>query len=215
MNRVGDSVEAATSAMKDQASSLRDQARTTTANLAGVVGSATDAATSMAADANQAVKTALTQGKTALTQGFNATADMTRQTGQYASTLPGVALDAARENILIVAGIGLAIGAVVAAAIPTTEAEEKVLGPVGANLKGQAQGLVDQGLGTLSSAAGDLYDRTVDAASAQGLTVDTAHRALSEVTNRVEAIVTAATGSPSDETAHSSKPESTSPEFQS
>lgn len=241
LNRVGDSVGTATSAIKDQArtttanvkdavgattasvkdavgtttASVKDAVGTTTASVKDAVGTAADSAASMAANAGQVVQTALAQGKTALTQGMNATADMTRQTGQFASTLPTVALDAARENVLIVAGIGLAIGAVVAAAIPVTETEEKVLGPIGTNLKGQAQGLVDQGLGTLSSAAGDLYERTVDAANAQGLNADTAHRALSEISNRVEAVVTAATGSQSDENSKSQKPESTSPEFQS
>jgi hypothetical protein len=88
------------------------------------------------------------------------------------------------QNPLMVAGAGLLIGAVIAAAFPATEVEEKVLGDASDALRRQAQGLAEQGV----DAARTAVERAAGAASDQGLSADGLRAAGENLTDKVRAV---------------------------
>lgn len=113
-----------------------------------------DRATSVAAGAS----TAVSETADKITGGAE---DLTRQaraavTGTF------------DQNPLLVAGIGLAIGAFIAAAFPATEAEENLFGETSDALRRQAEGIASKGVDAAKAAV----ESAAGAASEQGLSVD-------------------------------------------
>jgi len=88
------------------------------------------------------------------------------------------------QNPLMVAGAGLLIGAVIAAAFPATEVEEKVLGDASDALRRQAQGLAEQGV----NAARTAVETAAGAARDQGLSADGLRAAGENLTDKVRAV---------------------------
>ncbi len=104
------------------------------------------------------------------------------------------AMDLFHRNPMLVAGAGLAVGALLAAIMPTTEIEGQLLDKVAPDLKQKAANLIDQGYEAASDAAGDLYDGAVGRAKDQGLSPEGVRSAVSELGEKVGAVVDAAIG---------------------
>lgn len=104
------------------------------------------------------------------------------------------------QNPLLVAGIGLAIGAFIAAAFPATETEEKLFGDTSDALRRQAEGVAAKGIDAAKSAV----EGVAAAAGEQGLTVDGLTSLGQELTDKAKAVaergVEAALGEPKQKT---------------
>lgn len=88
------------------------------------------------------------------------------------------------QNPLLVAGIGLAIGAFIAAAFPTTQAEETIFGDANDALRRQAEGVAAKGIEAAKSAV----DGVAAAASEQGLSVGGLKEVGENLTEKVRAV---------------------------
>src|SRR4051794_8225351 len=121
----------------------------------------------------------------------------------YAQNIPdagGALFNTARANLselfraqpLALGAIGLAIGAGIAAALPVTELEAEYLGETSDAFKEQAQSFAAE----QASRAADMAESAVNAATSearkQGLTVDGAKNAASQVSDKVGRIFEAA-----------------------
>lgn len=82
------------------------------------------------------------------------------------------AVRAAVENPLLIAGLGLAAGGLLAAFLPRTRADSKMLGGLASTVRASAKRAVNEGHQVVSNAVGDVYDRAGEEAQARGLTVD-------------------------------------------
>jgi len=88
------------------------------------------------------------------------------------------------QNPLLVAGVGLAIGAFIAAAFPSTQAEETVFGDASGALRRQAEGFAAKGV----DAAKTAVEAAAGAASEQGLSADGLTSLGESLTEKVRAV---------------------------
>jgi hypothetical protein len=93
---------------------------------------------------------------------------------------------------LLLGVIGLAIGAGIASAFPSTKMEQDIMGEAGASVKEKMQEIVTETSEFASQRAKDVFDEVKKEAAAQGLTPASAKEGLKEAVERVK---TAATSS--------------------
>ena len=103
--------------------------------------------------------------------------DLVQQTRQTVS-------DTWDKNPLLIAAIGLGIGAFIAAAFPSTKAEEAVFGEASDALRRQAEGVAAQGI----EAAKSTIEGVAAAASGEGVSIDGLKRLGEGLTDKVRAV---------------------------
>jgi hypothetical protein len=121
----------------------------------------------------------------------------------YAQNIPdagGALFSTARENLselfraqpLALGAVGLAIGAGIAAALPTTDIEAEYLGEASDNFKEQAVDFASEQVSRAATVAEDVVTAVSDEARKQGLTVDAAKSAVADIPAKVGRVVDAA-----------------------
>ena len=96
--------------------------------------------------------------------------------------------DTLSRNPLAVGALGLAIGAVIAAALPATRREDELLGPAADDLKGKAQGIAVAGVETAKDLAKDIYNDAAQAAQEQGLSVEHLTEAAEQIAGKLKTV---------------------------
>ncbi len=134
------------------------------------------------------------KGGAVLRSGADRTADTGSYAAQRAARTQAATVDLFHRNPLLVAGAGVAIGALLAAIMPTTKVEGQLLDKVAPDLKQKAADLIDHGYEVASSAAGDVYDGVAGRAKDGGLTPEGARSATSDLGQKIGAVVDAAIG---------------------
>ena len=105
--------------------------------------------------------------------------------------------DTARDNLtelfraqpLALGAIGLAIGAGIAAALPSTALENTYLGEASETVKNATSEMAGQQVEKATTVASDAFDAAAAEARKQGLTPDGARAAVDEITGRVSRVV--------------------------
>ncbi|MET3840595.1 hypothetical protein ABIE49_002673 [Bradyrhizobium sp. OAE829] len=126
----------------------------------------------------------------------------TRMASEYAKSLPDSAdvFGNVRENLtdlfkaqpLALGAIGLAIGAGIAAALPATEIENSYLGETSETLKSKAAEIAGDQIEKATSLATDVVETVAEEARKEGLTMDGAKAAMSDLSGKVGRVVDAA-----------------------
>ena len=160
---------------------VRSMAQDAASRVSGVVNAGTETASGLVGRG-----TALAQG------GADTVVDARDHAGRTTARAGSAATDLFHRNPLLVAGAGLAIGALIAAIMPTTEVEGQLLDKVAPDLKQKATDLIDQGYGAARVAAGDLVDGAVSRAKDHGLSPEGAEGAASKLGEKLGAVVDAA-----------------------
>ena len=114
--------------------------------------------------------------------------------GRKATQTRSRAIDLFNENPLLVAGAGVAFGALLAAIMPATAVEGQLLDGVAPDLKQKASDLVAKGYEAARATTSDTYDAAVDRAKDHGLSPEGAQSATSDLGGRIGAVVDAAVG---------------------
>jgi hypothetical protein len=166
----------------DQASDLKDRAFRT-------VGSAASSLQDIASDATSSARR---MAGSAADAGLNA-AKTARDT---ASDLTGRAgksfIETIEQNPLLVAGVGLLIGGLIASALPRSDIENGLIGGASNAVKKRAQAAASRGLDAAKDVAGDVYDKAVRQAEAEGLTPDALGNAAQDIGQRVRRVADSA-----------------------
>lgn len=76
------------------------------------------------------------------------------------------------QNLLLVAGVGLVVGGLIASALPRSEFEDELIGDTSSAAKRQVQAAAAKGFDTAKTAIGEIYDETSRQAEAEGLTTE-------------------------------------------
>ncbi|WP_420133083.1 hypothetical protein [Rhodopseudomonas sp.] len=122
--------------------------------------------------------------------------DLGRQIPEAGSELFGAArsrmTDLLEEQPLLLGAIGLAIGAGIAASLPSTAVEADLFGDTSDEFKAQARGLVDHASERVTAATRDAVTAAADEARRQGLTPDGVMKAVGEVGDKARRVVDAA-----------------------
>jgi len=126
----------------------------------------------------------------------------TRMASEYAKALPDAAdvLGTVRGNLtdlfkaqpLALGAIGLAIGAGIAAALPSTDIENSYLGETNETLKRKAAEIAGQQIEKAATVATTVAETVADEARRQGLTIDGAKAAMDDLSGKVGRVVDAA-----------------------
>ena len=173
----------AASSLDTARQTVQSAARDVASRVGDILGAGTDAASGLA-----------DRGGAVVRDGVNKASGAGGYVGQTAARTQSAAMDLFHRNPMLVAGAGLAVGALLAAIMPTTEVEGQLLDKVAPDLKQKASGLIDQGYEAASAAASDLYDGAIGRAKDQGLSPEGATSAASNFGEKVGAVIDAAIG---------------------
>jgi hypothetical protein len=171
----GDAFEAARSTFRSGADSLGEQV----------------------ASANHALRDA---GAGALDSAARFGREQVDTAAEYARSIPGSAtnvLDRARANLadlfeaqpLALGAVGLAIGAGIAAALPTSEAEINYMGETSDAVRAKAADFAAEQTTRATEVAGDVLEAVTEEAHKQGLTVEGAQSAVGEISKKIGRVV--------------------------
>jgi uncharacterized phage infection (PIP) family protein YhgE len=192
-NRVGATIASGPDVLRDKATSLgisaADQVNDLRDRTVRAVGSAASGVQDIASDATSAARRAA--GNT-VDAGLNAA----KAARDSASDLTGRAgktfLETVEQNPLVVAGVGLLIGGLIASALPRSDVEDGLIGDASSSLKRRAQAAASQGIDTAKDAVGAVYDNAVQQAEAEGLTPDALSEAAQDIGQRVRRVAESA-----------------------
>jgi hypothetical protein len=196
-NRVGATLAAGSDSLKDKAASLGASAADQASDLKDrTIQAAGSAASSLQDIASDATSSARRAAGTAADAGLNAV----KTARDTASDLTGRAgktfLETIEQNPLLVAGVGLLVGGLIASALPRSDIEDGLIGETSNSVKKRAQAAASQGIDAAKDAVGDVYDKAVRQAEAEGLSPDALGNAAQDIGQRVrrvaESAVTAA-----------------------
>jgi hypothetical protein len=179
---VGNAVDAAAETASQVAGGVRqasaavgERASRTAGQAADAVASAYDATTNTASRAAETISNATTSAARAL-----------QETGtKWGSTVQQNIADIFERQPLLLGAVGIAIGAGIAASIPTTEAENKVMG--------EASDFVRETVTEKATQVKEMADAAVLEAKAQGLTPEAAGQAIRAIGDKVGTVAQAAT----------------------
>ncbi|MFC0241969.1 hypothetical protein [Rhodopseudomonas telluris] len=93
---------------------------------------------------------------------------------------------------LLVAGVGLVVGGLIASAIPRLRAEKQIFGGAGRRLREQAEDTVNRGLDAVKQKGRDVYQSAANAAEDEGLTPDKVGGQVREFGERARKVAEAA-----------------------
>ena len=171
MDKVAGAIDDAAETARRKMNHVQDYAREGVDKVIGSVTDATSSAKGLAAEATDSVKTAVSETAERLTSQAE---ELARQARDSVATTWD-------RNPLLVAGAGLVIGAFIAAAFPSTEVEENLLGDTSDALRRQAERVgVD--------AARTAIEGVASAANEQGLSVDGLTKAGESLADKVRAV---------------------------
>lgn len=150
MSGISDSIDSASGAMKDRAQSAMSSLSGTASGIGDSLSSAYGAVTgSVASAANSCVDAA---------NSVIPSQDELMQAGQRI-------WDFCKDQPLVVAGLGIAIGAALGAAIPETDAEHRLMGEAADQLKQKAQEFVTDPLKNANHMAKSVGEQIIDEAA--------------------------------------------------
>lgn len=178
LQTVRDATEAAKSSVKRGVSNLQDRAT--------AIASDTSAAIQdKISDVSSVLGQSAIEGKQAGRELLTNTRDRVSDVSQRASRTIN---DTIAENPLLVAGVGLVLGGLIASALPKFQVEDSLLGGASSALKKQAQEAAAHGFATAKGAADEILGEVAQQARAEGLTLDAVARGAQDVSQRIQRV---------------------------
>jgi ElaB/YqjD/DUF883 family membrane-anchored ribosome-binding protein len=191
-----DALETAGQAVSSRADDLTHKARAAAhemrdalvAKSSAAADGVTDAATGMTASATQAIS----QARDSVTQATHAVSQAKEQAkqgvAQAAKKSQSAVMDFVDQNPLLVAGIGAAVGAFIAASLPPSDAENKLFGARADDLKDKARDAAAEGLEKAKDAAAGVAGDVAEAAARQGLDAAGMQKAVETVAGSLKSV---------------------------
>jgi hypothetical protein len=210
-----DSAASIGSALSDRATDLRDQgvrmaesAAATIQDKAASAGSslsgratdlkdqglrmASSAASTVQDTATGAISAARNAGGAAADAGLDAARAMRDTASDLTDRAGKTIFQTIEQNPLLVAGLGLLIGGLIASALPRSDIEDGLVGDASTAVKRHAQAAASQGFDAAKNAVGEVYDEATRQAEAEGLTPDGIGRAAEDLGQRVRRVAESA-----------------------
>jgi hypothetical protein len=180
--KIKDSAASAGGTLADRASSLKD-------NGLRIAGSAAATVQDLASDAATGVRSA---AGTVADTGMDAARTIGSKASNASDRAGETIFQTIEQNPLLVAGVGLLIGGLIASALPRSEFEDDLIGDASTAAKRQVQDAASNGLDSARTAVGEVYDETARQAEAEGLTTDGLGKTAQDITQRVRRVAEAA-----------------------
>jgi hypothetical protein len=168
--------------VSDSVTALRDEGLRR-ASLAATT--AKDIASGTSSVARNAVGTAADAGLDAAKAARDKASDLNERAGN-------TFFETMEQNPLLVAGVGLLVGGLIASALPRTDIEDGLVGDASTAVKRRAQTAASQGLDNAKNAVGEVYGETTRQAEVEGLTPDGMAKAAQDIGQRVRRVAESA-----------------------
>ena len=199
-NRLGTRLASSADNLKDKADGLKDKAASLGASAADQANDLKDrtvravgsAASSLQDIASDAASTARRAAGTAADAGLNAVKTARDTASDLSGRAGKTVLETIEQNPLVVAGVGLLIGGLIASALPRSDIEDGLIGGASSAVKKRAQAAASEGIDTAKDVVGDVYDKAVRQAEAEGLSPDALGNAAQELGQRVRRVAESA-----------------------
>jgi hypothetical protein len=172
---LGDKISMRVSDMKDGASELASTAIDSTRDFAAGAATATRNVASSATDASLEMARGVR----------DKTSDLSNRAGR-------TVLDKIQENPLLVAGVGLLIGGLIASALPKSDLEEDLVGDAAAAARRRASEAASKGFDAAKDVAGEILESVARQAGAEGLTPDKLDETARDLGQRVRRVAESA-----------------------
>ena len=172
---LGDSVSSRASDFKDQGLRMVSSASATAQDIAAGASSVARNAAGAAADA-----------------GLDAAKAVRDRTSELADRAGRTVFQTIEQNPLLVAGVGLLIGGLIASALPRSDIEDDLVGEASNAVKRRAQDAASEGLDVAKNAVGEVYEQASRQAEAEGLTPGGIGKAAQEISQRVRRVAESA-----------------------
>ena len=179
--------------LKDSAASVGDAINTRVIGLkvgvSDLASSAMDSSRNIAGDAAAAAKSA---ASSAADRGLEAARDVRDRASDYSNRAGKTLVDTIQANPLLVAGVGLLIGGLIASALPKSELEEDLVGEAAAAAKRRANEVASKGFDAAKGVAGEILENVARQAGAEGLTPDQLDQSARDLGQRVRRVAESA-----------------------
>lgn len=156
--------------LKKQVSAAAEQVKSTVSSGLNTVPQAASAVTDAA---SRAVETATETASQTYRSAVDLASRAEHQVSATARESKDSFVGAIENHPLIAGGIGLAIGAIIASALPVTQVEDRAWGDASDELKNRAANMASEGAEIAKTAAGEAYQDAASRVQQQGLTPDT------------------------------------------
>ncbi len=157
--------------VKDEATALAGHAAESSRDLLSGAATATRNAASSATEA-----------------GFDAVRDVRDKASELSDRAGKSILNTIQENPLLIAGVGLLVGGLIASALPKSELEEDLVGEAAAAAKRRASEAASKGFDAAKGVAGEIFENVARQAGAEGLTPDKLDETAREIGQRVRRV---------------------------
>jgi uncharacterized phage infection (PIP) family protein YhgE len=189
----GSELVSATDRVRDGAVSVGDAINTRAGDLkdrvTNLVSSAADATRNFTVSATATARnTAASAKDSALETGKDLRDKASDISGRAGKTF----LDTIEQNPLLVAGVGLFLGGLIASALPRSEIEHNLVGEASATTKRRAREAASQGFEAAKDVAGEIIENVTRQAGAEGLTPDALDASAKDIGQRVRRVAESA-----------------------
>jgi hypothetical protein len=166
-----------------------DQAKDAASTVTETVRSAANAASDRLSGAGDAVSRLAHSADGAVTEARQSISASGRSMASRAGGLGEFVAD----QPLLAAALGVAVGAIFAAALPSTEAEDQLMGRSSESLKEAAKEAAEEQVSHVKEAVQDVASKVRSEASAQGLNIDAARSSVDQLGEKLNAVTEKAT----------------------
>jgi hypothetical protein len=181
-DKIKESAVAAGAAVSDRANSLKDDGLR-------IAGSAASTVQNMA---SEAMVTARSAASLVTDTGMDAATTIRAKASDASDRAGKTIFQTIEQNPLLVGGVGLLVGGLIASALPRSDFEDELVGDTSSAAKRQIQAAASKGFDTAKTAVGEIYDETTSQAEAEGLTTEGIGKAAQDITQRVRRVAEAA-----------------------
>jgi hypothetical protein len=182
VDRLRDSAASAGHAINTRVTGTKD-------GVSELASSAMDSTRNIAGDAAAAAKGA---AASATARGLKAARDVRDEASEYSNRAGRTLLDTIQANPLLVGGVGLLVGGLIASALPRSDLEEDLVGEAAAAAKRRANDAASKGFDAVKGVAGEILENVARQAGAEGLMPDQLDQSARDLGQRVRRVAESA-----------------------
>lgn len=184
-SRLDEGIQAAQHTASDAGDAVASRARDLKETLSDAANSSAASASETASWVAEAVRDTQARAAEAGREFLGTARDRLSETGEKtARTLR----DQAENNPMLVAGVGLLIGGLIASLLPKSETEENLLGQTSSAIKRRASQAAAAGFESAKGATGEILSNVAQQASAEGLSPDGLAEGAKDVGQRLQRV---------------------------
>jgi ElaB/YqjD/DUF883 family membrane-anchored ribosome-binding protein len=186
-------LNAQTETVRDSTASVADsvaaKGRDLKGNVVDLAGAASERLRGAAADSSAAAQSAMASTRDA---ALETARDLRNRAAAASDRASKTVFENIEQNPLLVAGVGLLLGGLIASALPRSEIEDTLVGEASEAAKNRARDAASRGFDAAKGAAGEILENVARQAGAEGLTSGGLETAAKDIGQRVRRVTEAA-----------------------